>query len=133
MIADILSGSRIGQGYEPRDCWFRGSPVGVLSAEARRMHRQRSSRKSPYVRAPAEHGIWRPPIGLRNYAQRFQTRKVAVVSDECVGVDSKGGGGLHRIGQFETQRRTQPRRTLGDIGIEVDDLPRFQDGAIAAS
>ena len=74
------------------------------------------------------YGNQRLPIRLRNYTQRFQARKVAVVSDERVGIDGKSGGGLHRIGQFETQRRTQPRRTaVRAVGLEKRHPLRLSD------
>jgi len=65
----------------------------------------------------------------RKHAQRRHARKVAVVRDERCGVDRKRAPGLNRVSQFQPQRRSKPRRVFGDIHIEGDRPPRFEDGA----
>jgi len=64
-----------------------------------------------------------PILRLRDHAQRFQSRKIAIVGHERVSVDREGARSLNRVCELQLERRTESRGCFSNLHVKVDDLP----------
>ena len=62
----------------------------------------------------------------------MDARKIAIVRDDSCGIDRKRARRLNGIWQLKSERGTQPRCTLGDLSVELDDLPSFERRTVAS-
>ena len=72
-----------------------------------------------------------PSGGSGKDAQRTHARKVPVVGHKRRSIDRERACRLHRVGEFQPQRRPESRSAFGDADVERDGPPCFEDRAIA--
>ena len=65
-----------------------------------------------------------------NYPQRAHAREIAVMRHQGGGVDRQRARRLNGVGQLEAERSPQSCSIFSDADVEVDRMPRFEDGPV---
>lgn len=66
-----------------------------------------------------------------DHPQRSPPVEVPVVRDQRRCVDGERAGGLDGVGEFQAGGGAEAGGGFGDVGVQGDEAPGFQDGAIA--
>jgi hypothetical protein len=62
----------------------------------------------------------------------MHARKIAIVRYQGRGIDRQRARRLNRVRQLEPERSSQSCGAFGDIGVEINGLPRFKDCAVTS-